>query len=212
MVEGSKQVRIDNWGIFFLQRLQMFFSKTDYCDLTLQFEGNVQLKVHRLVINACTEYFTILEQSYPALEENTIMMPAALQADVIVPIVNFMYTGMLEFHMSNFDKLYNAAALMNLTYPPQPYKPTKKKGDVPHTWNLQGKKISAKTTSTPDLPAPLPGRKLPIWKRKNLPTQHPTSQMNFTETRYPQIHCCCMTIRLNRHDLNGLKMIYHQSI
>lgn len=93
MVETSKQVRVDNWGIYFLQRLQLFFSKTDYCDLTLQFEGNVQLKVHRLVMNACTEYFAFLEQTCPALEENTIMMPADLQADVIVPIVNFMYTG-----------------------------------------------------------------------------------------------------------------------
>lgn len=93
MVEGSKQVRVDNWGIFFLQRLQIFFSKTDYCDLTLQFEGNVQLKVHRLVMNACTEYFTYLEQTCPALEEGTIMMPPDLQSDVIVPIVNFMYTG-----------------------------------------------------------------------------------------------------------------------
>lgn len=45
MGEMSKQVRVDNWGVFLLQRLQTFFNKTDYCDLTLQFEGNVQLKV-----------------------------------------------------------------------------------------------------------------------------------------------------------------------
>lgn len=93
MVEGSKQVRVDNWGTFFLQRLQIFFSKTDYCDLTLQFEGNVQLKVHRLVMNACTEYFTYLEQKCSSVEEGTIIMPQDLQSDVIVPIVNFMYTG-----------------------------------------------------------------------------------------------------------------------
>ncbi|KAL1505331.1 hypothetical protein ABEB36_004922 [Hypothenemus hampei] len=115
MVETSKQVRVDNWGIYFLQRLQLFFSKTDYCDLTLQFEGNVQLKVHRLVMNACTEYFSYLEQTYPAIEDNTILMPSDLQADVIVPIVNFMYTGMLEFHPSIFDKLYRAAEIMNIT-------------------------------------------------------------------------------------------------
>lgn len=48
MGEMSKQVRVDNWGVFFLQRLQSFFNKTDYCDLTLQFEGNVQLKVSSL--------------------------------------------------------------------------------------------------------------------------------------------------------------------
>ena len=114
MGDNTKQVRVDNWGIFFLQRLQMFFSKTDYCDMTLQFEGNVQLKVHRLVMNACTEYFQYLEQTC-GLDENVIVMPADLQADVIVPIVNFMYTGMLEFHLSIFDKLYKTAQIMNIT-------------------------------------------------------------------------------------------------
>ncbi|XP_050304129.1 centrosome-associated zinc finger protein CP190 isoform X2 [Anthonomus grandis grandis] len=79
------------------------------------FEGNVQLKVHRLVMNACTEYFGFLEQTCPAHEENTIMMPPDLQADVIVPIVNFMYTGMLEYHASIYDKLYAAANTMNIT-------------------------------------------------------------------------------------------------
>lgn len=45
MGDVVKQVRVDNWGTFFLQKLQIFFNKTDYCDLTLQFQGNVQLKV-----------------------------------------------------------------------------------------------------------------------------------------------------------------------
>ncbi|KAJ8961952.1 hypothetical protein NQ314_005854 [Rhamnusium bicolor] len=199
MVESSKQVRVDNWGIFFLQRLQMFFSKTDYCDLTLQFEGNVQLKVHRLVMNACTEYFTFLEQTCPALEESTIMMPADLQADVIVPIVNFMYTGMLEFHMTIFEKLYKAAELMNITVltklldaqksPLQTFKPQKKKTESPQPWNSQSKKNSTKAPSAPELPATLPGRKLPVWKRKNIPAvpmQHPTSQLHFSEQKWSQ--------------------------
>lgn len=114
MGDTTKQVRVDNWAAYFLQRLQMFFSKTDYCDMTLQFEGNVQLKVHRLVMNACTEYFQFLEQTC-AIEDNVIMMPADLQADVIVPIVNFMYTGMLEFQLSIFDRLYKTAQIMNIT-------------------------------------------------------------------------------------------------
>lgn len=47
-------MKVDNWGTFFLQKLQNFFNKTDYCDLTLQFMDNSQLKVHRLVLSACT--------------------------------------------------------------------------------------------------------------------------------------------------------------
>uniref|UniRef100_A0A1Y1KMM1 Centrosome-associated zinc finger protein CP190 n=1 Tax=Photinus pyralis TaxID=7054 RepID=A0A1Y1KMM1_PHOPY len=195
MGEGSKQVRVDNWGIFFLQRLQMFFNKTDYCDLTLQFEGNVQLKVHRLVMNACTEYFRALEQNCEIVDD-VLVMPADLQADVVLPIVNFMYTGMLEFHMSMFDKLYKTAHLMNITVltklldaqkvPISPLpKPTHKKNmQIPHTWNLQGKKISAKTMD-PDLPAPLPGRKIPVWKRKSAPSslQHGLSSNFYQETK-----------------------------
>lgn len=45
MGEMSKQVSVNNWGMCFLDRLNKFFNKTEYCDLTLQFDGNVQLKV-----------------------------------------------------------------------------------------------------------------------------------------------------------------------
>ncbi|XP_044261729.1 centrosome-associated zinc finger protein CP190 [Tribolium madens] len=195
MGESTKQVRVDNWGIFFLQRLQMFFSKTDYCDMTLQFEGNVQLKVHRLVMNACTEYFQFLEQTC-ALEENVIMMPSDLQADVIVPIVNFMYTGMLEFHLSIFDRLYKTAQLMNITiltklldaqkHPVSSgAKSLKKRAPDSPMFNAQVKKPTPKPSPHSDLPAPLPGRKLPIWKRKTLSTpSHSSSPLCFSETKW----------------------------
>ncbi|XP_018323314.1 centrosome-associated zinc finger protein CP190 [Agrilus planipennis] len=196
MGEGIKQVRVDNWGVFFLQRLQMFFNKTDYCDLTLQFEGNVQLKVHRLVINACTEYFTYLEQTC-GIHGDILIMPADLQADVVLPIVNFMYTGMLEFHMSVFEKLHKTATLMNITVltklldalkcPSQPFKPQKinKRPLVTKSHNVSPTlPIKKAVKSESDLPAPLPGRKLPIWKRKTVPNLNSQGMANsFTELR-----------------------------
>lgn len=106
--------------------------------------------------------------------------------------------GMLEFHMSIFERLYKAAELMNITVLTKlldaqkvhpNYKSLKKKPESPHIWNLQGPKVSPKASKTPELPPPLPGRKLPIWKRKNVPSvpmQHPTSQLQFSEQRYPQ--------------------------
>ncbi|KAJ8917979.1 hypothetical protein NQ315_011432 [Exocentrus adspersus] len=190
----NKQVRVDNWGTFFLQRLQLFFSKTDYCDLTLQFQGNVQLKVHRLVVCACTEYFNFLEETCQTLEENTILMPPDLQADVILPIVNFMYTGMLEFQTSIFEQLYRAAEVMNISVLTKlldaqrahlNYKSQKKKPELPHpNWNAQPPK--PRVQKPPELPPTLPGRKLPVWTRKKAPMQHPTSQLQFSEQKYPQ--------------------------
>ncbi|CAO1403579.1 unnamed protein product [Diamesa serratosioi] len=109
-----KSVKVDNWGTFFLQKLQNFFNKTDYCDLTLQFMDNSQLKVHRLVLSACTDYFNMLEQSCEMIED-ILIMPNDLQADVIVPIVNFMYTGTLEFQYNMYEKLLKTAREMNMT-------------------------------------------------------------------------------------------------
>lgn len=108
-----KSVKVDNWGVFFLQKLQNFFNKTDYCDLTLQFKDNSQLKVHRLVLSACTDFFNVLEQRYNVTDD-ILIMPKDLQADVVVPIVNFMYTGTLEFEMQMYARLLKTARDMNM--------------------------------------------------------------------------------------------------
>lgn len=113
MVE-IKSVKVDNWGVFFLQKLQNFFNKTDYCDLTLQFKDNSQLKVHRLVLSACTDFFNVLENRY-AVNDDILIMPKDLQADVVVPIVNFMYTGTLEFEVNMYPRLLKTAREMNMT-------------------------------------------------------------------------------------------------
>ncbi|XP_063695665.1 centrosome-associated zinc finger protein Cp190 [Culicoides brevitarsis] len=110
----TKSVKVDNWGVFFLQKLQNFFNRTDYCDLTLQFNDNSQLKVHRLVLSACTDYFNLLEQQCEMIDD-ILIMPDELQADVVLPIVNFMYTGSLEFQYNMFDKLLKTAKDMNMT-------------------------------------------------------------------------------------------------
>ncbi|KPJ03125.1 Centrosome-associated zinc finger protein CP190 [Papilio xuthus] len=112
-MSDMKQVKVDNWGIYFLQRLKHFFNRTDYCDLTLQFQDNAQLKVHRLVLNACTEYFELLERTCE-MYEDCLVMPDDLQADVVVPIVNFMYTGQLGFKPELLERLYQTAQVMNM--------------------------------------------------------------------------------------------------
>jgi hypothetical protein len=46
MSDGTiKQVKVDNWGIFFLQRLQQLFSRSEHCDLILHFSTNERIKV-----------------------------------------------------------------------------------------------------------------------------------------------------------------------
>ncbi|CAG9857961.1 unnamed protein product [Phyllotreta striolata] len=164
MVEQLKKIKLENWGTFFLQRLQVFFATTDYCDLTLQFEGNVQLKVHRLVINACTDYFKFLEKTGYTTEKNTIVMPNELQSDVIVPIVNFMYTGMLEFHISLSDRLYRAAQTMNISLLTK-LLDAQKVSTKPIKQPPKQDKRPAQARHQPDISS-LPGRKPQGWKRR----------------------------------------------
>ncbi|XP_066993180.2 centrosome-associated zinc finger protein Cp190 isoform X2 [Anabrus simplex] len=113
-------------------------------------------------------------------------MPGDLQADVVVPIINFMYSGRLEFRPELHTRLYSTARQMNMTVltklldaqalpvaqQPKPV-PAKRISSLPVTWNLQGKKILPKQVD-PDLPEPLPGRKLPIWKRRSAPPSVPS--------------------------------------
>lgn len=56
----------------------------------------------------------MLEQSCEMVED-ILIMPNDLQADVIVPIVNFMYTGTLEFQYNMYEKLLKTSREMNMT-------------------------------------------------------------------------------------------------
>ncbi|CAG5059414.1 unnamed protein product [Parnassius apollo] len=46
--------------------------------------------------------------------EDCLVMPDDLQADVVVPIVNFMYTGQLEFKPELLEKLHQTSQVMNM--------------------------------------------------------------------------------------------------
>lgn len=174
MVE-IKSVKVDNWGVFFLQKLQNFFNKTDYCDLTLQFNDNSQLKVHRLVLSACTDFFNLLEQQCQVLED-TLIMPGDLQADVVVPIVNFMYTGTLEFEVAMYSRLLKTARDMKMTVllklleahkrtvEPKPHPILLNKAASPRAMTYSRSNASSSTTVQPPTRTYTPRKVAPILK------------------------------------------------
>lgn len=96
---------------------------------------------------------------------------------------------MLEFHISIFDKLYKAAVIMNLTVltklldaqrKPNQLKAHKRKFDDVISSPVSVKSVP-KTSSTSDLPPPLPGRKVPVWKRKTAPVCHQSAQSDYQD-------------------------------
>ena len=112
MVAGKQEkknfqpIRVDNWGIFLLPRLQNYFTKKELCDLTLRFPAqNAQIKVktfhsktpdgvsnfssqvHKLILTACTEYFSRLEQEGEGKEPGQIDMPSNFTPEALAPII-----------------------------------------------------------------------------------------------------------------------------
>lgn len=99
-----KPIKVDNWGIFLLSRLQTYFQKKEYTDLTLRFpEKNAQIKVHKLVINACTDYFVKQEEN-GLMTDGVYDMPSCFLPELVAPIIRFMYTGRLDLKSQMFTR------------------------------------------------------------------------------------------------------------
>ncbi|XP_012275334.1 centrosome-associated zinc finger protein CP190 [Orussus abietinus] len=190
-LRGLKQVKVDNWGTFFLQRLQQLYFEEELLDLTIKFPtSDITVQAHRLVITTCTDYFTYLERQQREKDENfdgILIMPPDMPYECVKSIISFMYTGQLEYWTSEQNALYRTAQKMNMTVltklldaqfntselqaspPSTKSKPTVQPVIALSKPSTPAKKVSSQSqqNQTPMLPSqPLPGRKLPIWKRK----------------------------------------------
>ncbi|XP_059479648.1 centrosome-associated zinc finger protein CP190 isoform X2 [Neocloeon triangulifer] len=172
---ATRQVKVDNWGPFFLQRLQHFFNKSDFCDLTLLFASDVKVQVHSLVLNSCTDYFQQLEKKNGLNADNCLVMPTDLTSELVLPIIKFMYTGKLEFKENLTKKLYYTAGRLNMpiltklldaqgSSESHPEKSVNNSHPTILAKSLGNRKVPSK-----DLPETLPGRRLPIWKKRKAP-------------------------------------------
>uniref|UniRef100_A0A1B6ED78 BTB domain-containing protein n=1 Tax=Clastoptera arizonana TaxID=38151 RepID=A0A1B6ED78_9HEMI len=176
----SPELKVENWGFFFLQRLKTLHQKGELCDLSLKFHisKNV-IKVHRLVLTACTDYFEKVPKN-----EKELLMPSAFKYEHVLPIINFLYTGKLTYDVGEIVQLCETAKSLNLTIlekllnaqikPSKPQaviksygrKPTPQPVPVPSTPS------TSSLNSAPE-PSSLPGKKLPIWKKRTVPGPPP---------------------------------------
>ena len=225
MERKFKPIKVDNWGIFLLSRLQSYFQKKEFCDLTIRFPTrNAQIKVHRLMVNACTDFFLQLEQEAKekgdVTEPNIIDMPPEFTPETVAPIVKFMYTGRLEFKPGSFEKLRETASKLQMfvltklmdaqlnspitnndessmmkngskrkrkrnvgSSDEDPVKQMKKIRKIEKKFTDQEKKnrinkINSMSNPIKTEPGTLPGKKLPIWKKRefHVSSEGPTSQ------------------------------------
>ncbi|CAH1396519.1 unnamed protein product [Nezara viridula] len=174
---GMKQLKVDNWGTFFMQRLQLLFAKGDSCDLTLKFVTGQELKVHSLVLRTCTSHF----DSLPKVD-NKISLPETLSYNAVFPIINFMYSGKLEFKLELHAQLLAVVKILNITILSK-LLTTAQKTDVPVPLTVKAKPINSTPEANNKTPSQLvlqqntpstsynlfSSKKLPFWRKRTLP-------------------------------------------
>ena len=98
---------INNWGETLLKKAHQFYQNAEFCDLTLEFPDKTQMKVHRLILNSCTDFFHEIEDQYQqsdgAVASNVIvLLPDEITLQSLGPIITFLYTGKLKVIFHNF--------------------------------------------------------------------------------------------------------------
>lgn len=93
-----------------MQRLNNLAKKDEYCDYTIRSTTNQSFKVHRVVLNTCSDYFV----SHPSTDK-TMTMPAHLDFDAVKSVIMFMYTGQLHFTEDSRMSLIEVADMLQVT-------------------------------------------------------------------------------------------------
>lgn len=103
-------MKIDNWGNFFMQRLNNLAKKDEYCDYTIRSSLNESFRVHRVVLNTCSDYFV----SHPN-SDTSMTMPEHLDFNAVKSVIMFMYTGQLHLTEDTRMGLLEVADMLQVT-------------------------------------------------------------------------------------------------
>ena len=207
-----KPISVENWGIFLLNRLHDYYQKKEYTDLTLRFPSrNAQIKVHKAVVNACSDYFAKAEAD--GLVANGQMdMPSSFLPELVSPAIRFMYTGRMDLKNHNVVKLKETAAALGMPLlsklieaqinapiseekaskprrtsmdPVRQIRKIKKiekkfEKDLKKEKFIQQQEAEKKANVVSD--KFLPGKKLPIWKKRVTQTNTQNTQQTPSQT------------------------------
>lgn len=103
-------LKIDNWDNVFMKRLNQLLQKDEHCDYNICSATHESFKVHRVVLNACSEYFFSLPNT-----DTSILIPAHLDFNVVKSIIMFMYTGQLKYTEESRMNVLEVAKMYKVT-------------------------------------------------------------------------------------------------
>lgn len=106
----STELISKNWSKLLIQRLYHLAKSDEYCDYTIHSMSNDSFKVHRIILNACSDYFC----SRPNTDAS-ITIPANLDFNAVKNVIMFMYTGKLNYTEESHINLLKVANMFHMT-------------------------------------------------------------------------------------------------
>ena len=86
--------------------------KEEFTDVTLQ-SGDVHIRCHRVVLAVASEYFKAMFRC--GIQENTTdTVQLTMEPDIVINIINYMYTGEIELTVDNVESLVKACDILQL--------------------------------------------------------------------------------------------------
>ena len=86
--------------------------KEEFTDVTLQ-SGDVHIRCHRVVLAVASEYFKAMFRC--GIQENTTdTVQLTMEPDIVINIINYMYTGEIELTVDNVQSLVKACDILQL--------------------------------------------------------------------------------------------------
>ncbi|KDR20412.1 Protein bric-a-brac 2, partial [Zootermopsis nevadensis] len=112
---GSDQqfcLRWHNYQSSLLASLPQLLDGDDLTDVTLSAAGR-NLRAHRVVLSACSQYFKELFKALQPLQHPVIVLPGANFTDLCA-LVTFMYSGEVNIYQEQLSGLLNLADAMQI--------------------------------------------------------------------------------------------------
>ncbi|GAB0097912.1 hypothetical protein DMENIID0001_135940 [Sergentomyia squamirostris] len=108
----QKSVQWSNHPNYFGSIFPQMLSGRRFVDVILACEGR-RIHCHRVVLAACSRYFSDLLDETPA-QYSVIILPKDVKFWMIQALVDFMYSGEVSVHEENFEELVKCAELLEI--------------------------------------------------------------------------------------------------
>jgi len=82
-----------------------------FCDVTLDVRGE-HFQAHKIILASCSDYFHAMFNGNMRESQQKVVPIVGVDTDVMHLVLNFIYTGTIQLHIDNVEKVMGAANMM----------------------------------------------------------------------------------------------------